>query len=289
MEKEPVSSDIIKERISKNPLWRRIQGGYYETIIYPQHRDTVNFLLTLRTACSLEELKNNIGVIEDKSPIGKREGNYFLSPHFLVFPNIWISDISDGHRFLFSMIALFRETMGRLPCKILSLDLDYFSRIPPRRIKIEIDNLISAASVALQMANVVIADMHEDVGCISDFIEDTTIRQVTYVETVGMLNRGEVTDDNFLPFVIGRREEGILIKPPLIEYSFTRDIKKGCLNLRVFNAEQLISLGKDFENIPSFTQIDMIHICTSPSYINFDRAFSLLFLAASRFARLTEG
>lgn len=285
MEEEPTSGDIIVD-ISKSSLWEKTPEGYYKVITYPRPKflgGNFDFsFFTLRTVCSFGELKENIRIVE-VSGLRGREGRYFFFPHFLFPPNIWIS---DGHRFLFSMTALFRETTGRLPRKIVSLDLDYFSRISPERIDREIDNLILGIRVALQMGNAVMVDMHEDIGY---FSKDTDTRQLPYLNTVEMINKGEVTDDNFLPFVVSG--EGILIKPPLIEFSLMKDIKKGRLNLRVFNTEQLISLRKDFGNISLIGEIDMIHLATSPSYIDSARAFLLLSSLVKRFEdlRLTNG
>lgn len=191
--------------------------------------------------------------------ITRREtpNDYIMSPHVHVPQNdVWIS---DGHRYVVPMYHL-----QPAPGKVLSIDLDYFSGV--RDITLEAGRLLQAACVASQLSELVIADFHEDLPMFGESVYSPQCAQ----EAVDMIDQGEITDANFIASIFG---QALIIKPSDIRHS--RSLREE-RDLTVTNADQLLS-GSEYRNIPNLGDyFDMIHLCTSPTYIHPTTAFNVL-------------
>lgn len=187
--------------------------------------------------------------------------DYVFRPH-LYIPRLklWVS---DGHRFLVPMVLLSKQ-LGVSPKRILSVDLDYFARIDKSRLDEEVANLISAVCSINEERCVVIADMHEDIPRV-----ETVCTQKDYASAVRALNERKVLDENFISALEEKRI--IIVKPPLVEFTGTL---RETDSMTVCTRNMLVD-GQDDHVIESF---DMIHVCTSPTYIDPGKAFYCLSL-----------
>ena len=183
--------------------------------------------------------------------------DYVMSPHIHIPQDrVWIS---DGHRYVVPMYHL-----QRTPNRVLSIDLDYFSGV--RDITLEAGRLLQAVCVASQLSAFVIADFHEDLPIMGEGVSSPQCAQ----EAVDMINQGEITDANFIPFM---STQTLIIKPSDIRHSQSFREER---DLIVTNADQLLS-GSEYRNIPDLKDyFDMIHLCTSPTYIHHTIAFNAL-------------
>ena len=215
----------------------------------------------------------NLEVVDDldlaKLKLTLKEGkeeDYFLNPHLYISRlNLWIS---DGHRYLPAMTALLKylgDSQDKNPGKILSIDLDYFSRFAESSLLSESLKLLTGACEAARNYDLVIADLHEDISGLSHL----TRPELNYQDVVTATDKGQIRDENFIHFM--GIERTLIVKPPLLEFFPTLGERNGIL---VANPDQLITEhGGVLHCVKAF---DMIHICTSPGYIGLSRAFKVL-------------
>jgi hypothetical protein len=242
-------------------LWTRENGEETKARLYPR----ANFATyPSPTGYDLEL------VAEDRLDLGalkmsvRNSGDYFFSPHIFVSrEKLWIS---DGHRYLPSMIGLARES-GIPTGKILSIDLDYFSKTPKVDLQTGAEELIRAAIAASAEHDLVIADLHEDT---QGKPEENNI--LSYEDTVSATDSGVIRDENFIPFIHTGRT--VIIKPAISELSFTLGEKRGIL---ITNPDFLLQEDPiNDHDLSLLRYFDMIHLCTSPCYINPVKSFSIL-------------
>ena len=243
-------------------FWRKNPLGFYEASLYPRANFTIQPLsggadLSLRTVdhLNLKELRLTF-----------RNGveNYYLNPHLFI-PNmkLWIS---DGHRYLSAMLKL-AELTGISTKKILSIDLDYFARLPDAKIYLEVQRLLKAGSAAADEFDLVIADMHEDLPVFSQPRNVPT----NYGEVIAAIDKNEIRDENFIPFL--GFDKAVIIKPSLSEFSQALGERKSVV---VMNSDQLLNGQDSTSNTSLVDRFDVIHVCTSPCYINSGKAFTVL-------------
>jgi len=225
-------------------LWTRENGEETKARLYPRANFTTNPSSIGHDLKLVAEDKLDLGVLKMSV---RNSGDYFFNPHIFVSPEkLWLS---DGHRYLPSMIGLARES-GIPTGKILSVDLDYFSRTPETDLQTEAGELIRAAIAASAEHDLVIADLHED--------------------TVSATDRGIIRDENFISFI--HTGKTVIIKPAISELSLTIGEKRGIL---VTNPDFLLQENST-NDLSLLRHFDMIHLCTSPCYINPVKSFSML-------------
>ena len=171
-------------------LWTRENGEETKARLYPRANFTTNPSSIGHDLKLVAEDKLDLGVLKMSV---RNSRDYFFNPHIFVSPEkLWLS---DGHRYLPSMIGLARES-GIPTGKILSVDLDYFSRTPEADLQTEAGELIRAAIAASAEHDLVIADLHEDT---QGKPERKNI--LSYEDTVSATDRGIIRDENFISFI----------------------------------------------------------------------------------------
>lgn len=240
-------------------LWKRENGEKARALLYPRANFTTypsptgyDLELVAEDKLDLRVLKMSI----------RNSGDYFFSPHIFVSrKKLWLS---DGHRYLPSMIKLAKES-GIPISTILSIDLDYFSKTPEVNLQTEAEELIRAAIAASAEHDLVIADFHEDTQG-----KPKGKNILSYENTVSATDRGVIRDENFVPFIPAGSP--VIIKPAISELSLTLGEKREIL---VTNPDFLLQENPT-NDLSLLRHFDMIHVCTSPCYINSVKSFSML-------------
>lgn len=180
--------------------------------------------------------------------------DYILTPHiYIPRYKLWIS---DGHKYVVPMAKIL-EAMGKPTRKILSIDLDYFLDLTDLQAKTL--ELLQATCVASNYTDLVIADFHEDLPRMSWGYKPPG----DLTQTVELINSGKIADDNFIPY-LGIHQPWI-IKPPTLRHAPSFRESE---TLVVTNAEQILGMNNQ-DSCPKLLDcFDLIHVCTSPTYID---------------------
>lgn len=255
----------IQELADAGVLWTREGGELIKSRFYPRANFSTNptpggydLELVVKDRLDLQELKISMR----NSPNSRQSEDYYLRPHvFVPAEKLWLS---DGHRYLPAITELARAS-GIPVNRVLSIDLDYFSKMPPERWQTEATTLIQAAIAASLKHDVVIADLHED-------NRDRTERRnlSTYEEIVSATDSGVIRDENFIGFMAA--EHPIIIKPPIRELLYTLRTEP---EITITNPDFL--LAEEPKSPPSLLErFDVIQLCTSPGYFRAVHAFKAL-------------
>ena len=248
----------------KTGLWKAGADGQIEAVHYPK----ANFV----TAPTSEGIDLRLLAV-DKPDLSKMKINFKGSsgreemfPDYVIKPHLYVPGLelwlTDGHRYLPTILQTAIE-MGKPTQRVISVDLDYFGRIPEKKFKDEAVKLLGTAVEATNTGAVVIPDAHED-----DFEGRFTNRDdMTLSRIVEMTNNGQIQDENFIP-ALGR--DIVIIKPPLSEYMLTVRQKPGVRVILPNGSMRLKSLPK----------FDLVHMCTSPGYMQPQKAIAAMRVVA---------
>lgn len=241
-------------------LWKIGTDGEVEAVTYPKANfvtaptaEGMDLRLIVSDTPDLAKMKINF-----KGSSGREEmfPDYVIRPHLYV-PNkeLWLT---DGHRYLPTVLKT-AEEMGKPVEKVLSVDLDYFGRLPEAKMRDEARKLIATAYEAAAHGAIVIPDAHED-----DFeARSLNPNGASLGKVVEMTDTGQILDENFIP-MLGRQV--VIIKPPLSEYALTMRDKPGVK----------IILPDGSLKIPTGSRFDLVHMCTSPGYMQPQKAIAAL-------------